>query len=166
MDARLIVLSLFVKELGEDGEITSFDSRKRFQKTVYLGQLTGVDLGYRYGWYLKGPYSTNLTRDYYSLAESNEPNATLGHGLNPQVKKKLARLKPLLNVPENVDLDKSGWVELLASWHYLKKVSRKAHEEAVNVMRTQKPNLAPYIYSADQTLRNYGLLEQDATLPH
>jgi hypothetical protein len=23
-----------------------------------------VDLGYPYGWYIKGPYSTDLTRDY------------------------------------------------------------------------------------------------------
>src|SRR3712207_9330456 len=43
--------------------------RKRVQKAVYIGQLTGVDLGYRFSWYVKGPYSTALTRDYYDLAE-------------------------------------------------------------------------------------------------
>lgn len=70
MDARLITLKLFLDELGIPDEIETIDDRKRVQKAVYLAQLTGVDLSYRFGWYLMGPYSPTLTKDYYSLAEA------------------------------------------------------------------------------------------------
>ena len=56
MDATHIVLKLVVKELGEQGDIQTLEDRKIFQKAVYLGQLSGLDLGYRYSWYLRGPY--------------------------------------------------------------------------------------------------------------
>jgi uncharacterized protein YwgA len=62
MDSRHVVLKLFVNELGEPGEITGFENRKIFQKAVYFGQLSGVDLGYRYSWLLwgRGPSSPPL----------------------------------------------------------------------------------------------------------
>lgn len=63
MDGRLVVLKRVVEALDEDCNIASFDDRKRLQKAIYLAQIAGIDLGYRYGWYIKGPYSTDLTRD-------------------------------------------------------------------------------------------------------
>ena len=59
MDSRHVVLKLFVNELGEPGEITDFENRKIFQKAVYLGQLSGVDLGYRYSWYFEAHIRRN-----------------------------------------------------------------------------------------------------------
>ena len=58
MDAKLITLRLFLDALGQSVDIETVDDRKRVQKAVYLGQLSGVDLGYRFSWYVMGPYST------------------------------------------------------------------------------------------------------------
>ena len=56
MEEKLVVLKLFLDELGIPDSIDTVDERKRIQKAAYLGQLSGVDLGYRYGWYKMGPY--------------------------------------------------------------------------------------------------------------
>jgi uncharacterized protein YwgA len=160
MDDRLTVLKLYVQELGEQGDITDFESRKRFQKTVYLGQLSGVDIGYRYGWYIKGPYSTGLTQDYYALADAvaNGDDDHKKKSLNEAVRQKLARIKDLFSVPEGVDLDKANWLELLASWHFLIVVSKKSVADAINVMKAQKPALAAYLDPADSVLRKFQLI--------
>lgn len=49
----LIVLDLFLQALGIDireVDLSNPEERKRIQRTVYLAQLTGVDLGYRFQW--------------------------------------------------------------------------------------------------------------------
>lgn len=158
MDSRLTVLKLFVEELGERAAIGDFDSRKRLQKAVYLGQLAGVDLGYRYSWYLKGPYSTSLTRDYYALAE--EDIAAEGDqewSLAPAAKAKLDRIKGIFEVPADVPLDRGDWLELVASWHYLNHVSRLSNDQASETMRIQKPQLYPYLACAKAALQRYEL---------
>jgi uncharacterized protein YwgA len=160
MDGRLVVLKRFVEALGEPADISSIDARKRFQKAVYLGQLSGVDLGYRYGWYVRGPYSTSLTRDYYALSSAIEagdqpPDDTT---LKPNVAQRLAAIRPLLTVPPDVQLETSDWYELLASWHYLSKVSRKTSEQATETMQREKVRLVPYIARANQVLQENHLL--------
>src|SRR5205809_136660 len=113
MDTRLIVLKLFLEELGVSPGIDTLDDRKRVQKAVYLGQRAGVDLGYRFGWYLLGPYSPALTRDYYSLAEglASGDRSSQDKQLNPGVRARLHRILPLLEPPPDVSLTQEDWLE-------------------------------------------------------
>lgn len=161
MDARLIVLHRFVEALGVDGDIGSFENRKRLQKAVYLGQLSGVDLGYRYGWYIKGPYSTDLTRDYFALAEavSAGEQVPADRQLKPEVRDNLSKVMPLFKVPNGVQLALPDWLELVASWHYLQKVSRLDEAKARDLMMKRKPNLVPYIEAANAALARGGYLQ-------
>lgn len=160
MEKRLIVLKLFLAELGEPFQIKTVDQRKHTQKAVYLGQLSKVDLGYRYGWYLMGPYSTRLTRDYYALDEGIErgDKSFETHSLLPAAKVELARFKAILDLPETVDLDKTAWLELLASWHYLTKISRSKKGVATEIIRKNKPNLVQFIHVAENKLNEFNLL--------
>jgi hypothetical protein len=160
MDGRLIVLQRFIEALGEPTDISSIDSRKRFQKAVYLGQLSGVDLGYRYSWYVHGPYSTALTKDYYSLssalaADEKPPSEKK---LKPAIVEKLKSVRELLKVPASVGLDEPSWYELLASWHYLLKISKQAPNAARDTMVRTKPHLVDHVPYADRLLKQHGLL--------
>lgn len=47
--------------------IDTLENRKVLQKQTYLLQESGLDLGYRFGWYIYGPYSPDLTRDAFDL---------------------------------------------------------------------------------------------------
>ncbi|MBI3910336.1 MAG: hypothetical protein HY320_05310 [Armatimonadetes bacterium] len=160
MEARLIALKLLLDELRVPAEINSVDDRKLIQKAVYLGQLTGVDLGYRFSWYLMGPYSPALTRDYYSLAEaiaSDDPGAE-GKQLHPDVRDRLQRVAGLLTSLA-FNLGQEDWLELVASVHFLRRVSRYSHERAEAVLREKKPHLAPHMELAEEALQRAGLLQ-------
>ena len=44
------------------------DTRLRIQKYVFAAQHLGLGTGYEYGEYRAGPYSPDLTQEYYRLA--------------------------------------------------------------------------------------------------
>jgi uncharacterized protein YwgA len=161
MDGRLVVLQRFAEALGESVSIQNFDERKRFQKVVYLGQVAGVDLGYRYGWYIKGPYSTELTRDYYALSQALEADEKIPESqhLVSSAQDALRRLTPVLTPPSDAKLNRSDWLELLASWHYLRTVSKFDERRAQETIQSEKANLAPYIDQARRELRKHSLLQ-------
>lgn len=160
MDNRLIALKLVLDELGIPADISTLDDRKKVQKTVYLGQISGLELGYRFGWYLLGPYSPDLTRDYYSLASSMEADDPVsGHVLRPEAKAKLQRVRPLTDVPPGIELEQEDWLELLASLHYLRKVSGFSYDRSVEAMGgTSKERLLSHAARAEHLLTDAHLL--------
>ena len=160
MSEKLLALKLMLDALGESPAIDTIDDRKRVQKAVYLGQAAGVNLGYGHSWYLMGPYSPSLARDYYQLAEDLQANPEAFEGKRLRRATKLSGIINLMNPPEGPpsDLSKEDWLELLASYHYLRKVSGQAHPEALKTLQRQKNHLAPYATEAKRALTQYGLL--------
>src|SRR3989442_1336381 len=75
MDRQQIGLKLVLEALGRELRLDDFPSRLSLQKTIYLVQAAGVDLGYSYSWYLRGPYSSALTRDAFALKAELARNA-------------------------------------------------------------------------------------------
>ena len=57
-------LAAVLKDVG-NFSMDDFAGRLTLQKTVRILQAFGVDLGYRFGWYLHGPYCRALFRDGY-----------------------------------------------------------------------------------------------------
>jgi uncharacterized protein YwgA len=160
VEERCIALKLLLDELDVPTEIASVADRKRIQKSIYLLQPAGLDLGYRFGWYLMGPYSPSLTRDYYDLA------ASLGEGeedfkgmtLRRPVLQSLEKVKPLLAVPQGVPLDQASWLELVASVHYLQRVRGLDENAADDRLQAEKPELSPYTSQARRQLEATALL--------
>ncbi len=70
---RLEKLASFIKTLEDLGiykfNIDEFDNRLMLQKLVYISKFFGIDLGYSFNYYLRGPYSPELADDYFRLAE-------------------------------------------------------------------------------------------------
>jgi len=159
METKLLALKLFLDTLGIDDSIETVDDRKRVQKAVYLGQLSGIDLGYRYGWYRMGPYCPALTRDYYALESEIAAGAldSEGRSFNAQVVEKLKVIIPLLKSPiEGVGQEE--WLELLASVHFLRKVSGKSHQEAQSILQQEKPHVADHFGVAVDLLVGFKML--------
>ena len=160
MEAKLIALKLLLDSLGVRDQIDTIDDRKRIQKAVYLGQLANIDLGYRFGWYLRGPYSPALTKDYYSLAAAVESGDQefKKRRLAPNVKSALSRIKPLLQVPNTVTLEQEDWLELLASLHFLRTISNYSEQKASAEIKEKKPHVFNFIKQAEKELHNAKLL--------
>lgn len=161
MENRLVALKLVLDELGIAPDISTLDDRKRVQKAIYLGQRTGVELGYRFGWYLLGPYSTDLTRDYYALSASLQQGEEeeSGRTLHEEIRGALRRVQPLMTAPASVDLAQEDWLELVASLHYLMRVSGYTFEKSLEEMKgTSKERLLTHAETAKKLLSEAGLL--------
>ena len=122
MDKRLRNLQIVLGGLGIDTGIETIDQRVTLQKAIYLTQAAGVPLRYRYNWYVMGPYSPDLTRDYYALHEQPEEGNEDSHGmaLREPFASAVKKLKAVIDAPGEDQLSKRDWLELLSSVHYLR----------------------------------------------
>lgn len=160
MDADLIALKLVLDELHERDDISTKSDRVRVQKAIYLAQTIGVNLGYSYSWYLRGPYSTGLTKDYYQLNEDKAAGdqSYKKMALNDAVKTKLSMAAKLMAIPQGVIITREHWYELLASLHYLIKSSGYTYENACEYLRSVKPHLAGFFDVGKQRLKEFNLV--------
>ena len=155
MENRLVLLKLVLEALSLPLNISSRARRKTLQKAVYLAQQLFPPLGYRYNWYVLGPYSPALARDYYSLSTEADVS-TRGFRLSEAARRKIALLKPWLKPPPEVDLATDSWLELLASLHYL--VTSVDAKNANQILGDAKPHLIPFREQAREALRSLALL--------
>lgn len=158
MDARLVVLKKILDVLAVPADVTGLDARKAIQKAIYLTQASGLQLGYGYGWYLRGPYSTSLARDYYAMALALRMGEVAAPDLRTDVQTKLDPIKGVLNVPAATDLSQPDWLELLASVHFLRTVRGLDDSAAGDVLVKEKPALASHRPRAVEALQQAGLL--------
>ena len=118
-----------------------------------------MQLGYGYGWYVRGPYSTSLARDYYAMALELSIGEVAEGSLADSVKTRLAPLAAIVIPPTDaVSLDRPDWLELLASVHFLRKVRGLSDGGVASVLAKEKPSLATFRPIASEQLEQAGLL--------
>jgi hypothetical protein len=162
MDKRLLALKLVLVELSVPIDVSSIDNRKAMQKAIYLAQAAGVHLGYSFSWYVKGPYSPRLADDYYLAASEND--AGVNRRLRSDLQERLRSLRPFLNAPSQVqNLSRADWLELLASWHYLRVSRDLTNTDAQQKLAELKPRLTGGTPDAEKALLNAGLLAASAS---
>ena len=66
LTARQRILASILDSLG-GADLKEFSDRLLLQKRVFMLTMAGVDLGYSYSWYLRGPYCPALTFDAFAL---------------------------------------------------------------------------------------------------
>lgn len=162
MDKRLLNLQIVLGELGIHTGIETIDQRVTLQKAIYLAQAAGVPLRYRYNWYVMGPYSPDLTRDYYALHEQPQDSPESGKSvvLREPFASTIERLRPAMRVPSGVQLTPSEWLELLASVHYLRNRSAFNTEETQARLDAVKPHVSRHTRQATATLSELGLVAE------
>ena len=70
VDAEKIARTLRVlNELGIKPVMTSFSTRLRVQKILYLLQELGLQTGWKFSWYIRGPYSPDLAHELFEHRE-------------------------------------------------------------------------------------------------
>jgi len=119
MDRQQIGVKLTIDGLGLEFKIDFFQDRLIMQKSVYLAQAAGVNLGYYYHWYLYGPYSPSLTRNEYAIAMdiSADMDESKGWKLDNRSSQRLERIRGIFAGLKGDKLAKK--LELLASVHFL-----------------------------------------------
>src|ERR1041384_1750688 len=126
IDKNLVALNMYLNELDVPPVIATISDRKRVQKAVYLGQAAGAELNYEFSWYIHGPYSTDLTKDYYRLAGAllagelptgGDVQNSGGPRLKDSVREKLRTLAPIMQKPQNSMLEQANCPQLLSPLH-------------------------------------------------
>jgi len=148
MDIEYKVLRFFLQEFGLTSRET-FADRLRIQKTIYLLQLFNLDLGYRFVWRHRGPYSFSLTEDVdYLFALVAEINGLQIEDIPWQedvqaIKDRISTVKKFLACKEG--FDQLAWLETLASVHYLMYIdyttrrNRDREDIIINDLKQRKP---------------------------
>ena len=131
-------------QMNEQIDLCSLDTRVILQKKVYFLQEFGCKLGYSFGWYLKGPYSTDLTRDAYQVKGLESVLGSSDFGINlDDVQEPATKLQSFLtNIRQLVTEEKAEdhWLELAGSLHFLKfKNSISIKEKVFEKLERDKP---------------------------
>lgn len=140
---------------------SDFSKRLEFQKTAYLIQEAGADLGYRFGWYLHGPYSSSYADDAYSLAAlPKEYFDSVQESVDESVLRKIRDLLDSIPPTKN----RSYWLELLSCVHFVKrhsypKVNSKKQVVDYLLKLKGKRFSESDIYKAYDLLQNKSFLE-------
>lgn len=168
MPNRKGLLDLFLESFG--GVIVKgFDNRLILQKRIYLMQLFGIDLGYRYNWYMHGPYSPSLTEDAFGVQDTQTEIDKQNAGLELTQKAKGMLVKynklevDLSKLKESKELGKT--LEIAASIHYLKHIGFVASEvTSENIEKVLKDNGKDFskkdIEKVWQILDTHGLIKR------
>ena len=169
MDQREIGLQLTLDALGVPLKIVSFDDRLILQKTIYLAWAARIDLGYGYSWYLRGPYSSDLTRDAFSLVAADISDDDLSAWqLDPKSQRRLSKLRPIFD--EFRGKRRARRLELLASVHYLVERTELCAAEpnglALRLRQLGKNFTSNDAEHAVDVLEKYGLLKRKPKTQH
>jgi uncharacterized protein YwgA len=173
MDRRQIASVLVLKSLDIPHSLETFQQRLIVQKAIYLAQSAGVDLGYHYSWYLRGPYSSSVAGDLFGALDESEAMNEIEQKwyLSSSLNEKLRSLKStILNVPvhfrHHITAQESrlaSWLELVASVHFLldkRRVSNPDDQEEIaeSLRKFQKDYKAREVGVAVEILRKGRLL--------
>ena len=153
----IVKLDEILRSLGMDTDVSSFDSRLRIQKTVYILQAMGVGLKYPFEFYKSGHgvYSKKLADDYYHLKERLIEEKLLNDQnrfLNGTEKKKLDQFKKI----GHHDLK---MLEAVSSIIYLD-LTYRYQEDVVERIRKIKPHLGHDITLSAQNNAKMLLFEE------
>lgn len=77
MGAAIKIFAIFKVINNRYPDMKQHKDRLNIQKLTYILQSIGLDLGYTFSWYVKGPYSTELASDAFRYTES-ESNDDIG----------------------------------------------------------------------------------------
>jgi hypothetical protein len=119
MERRQIGLKLVMDDLCLDIKLENFEDRLILQKATYLAQAAGVNLGYYYRWYLRGPYCPAVAEDGFAI-KAEPPQGideTKNWALDAGSAAKLKRIRAMMAVEPREELAKK--LELFASAHFL-----------------------------------------------
>lgn len=142
-----VVNGLIFNQLGINTK-DSLEDRVIIQKKIYLLQSLGIDLGYSYNWYLKGPYSTTLTNYIYEKLDFLNQSKDIfeQYQLNNSVTTKIAKVNSISSGKPH-ELSTDAWYELIASLIYICK-NRSSWEIAgdeesiISALRAKKPHFS------------------------
>ena len=122
---KIEILGGLLKRIGKFS-MNTFKDRFFFQKKIYFLQVFGIDLGYNFTLYLKGPYSSQLANDGFNLIQKFQEIPEVFF-IEKDLEKKFNEYLKFIKKNED-DLE---WVEIITLIHYFSKTCKDASKEEI-----------------------------------
>jgi uncharacterized protein YwgA len=119
MNREQIALGLVLRAADIPISIDSFHDRLSVQKAVYLLEQAGLDLGYPFNWYVRGPYSRHVASDLYALVEPDISGELRAYKLTDPTCERIRKVSKLWTAGPDAKAKRAQWLELLASVLFL-----------------------------------------------
>ena len=132
-----------IKRLRDEND-DGFENRLKLQKYVYLAKSFGLDLGYYYNIHLHGPYSYQLTKDYYDLNPADARFTHTPRGLQHE------------EFMSSVSDKRPEWLEIAATIIYEKNIDKNFTLERLYLMKCE--HSPRFIDSVHADLKNLNFL--------
>lgn len=111
-------LGLLLNSIGTF-DIDKFSDRLRMQKSIYLLQSFGVDLGYEFYWYIHGVYSKELSKDGREAAVfTHELPDISNEEWSPNIKERIEKFMAFIKPKQH----SANALEIISSILYLHKL--------------------------------------------
>ena len=119
LDSQLKLLAC-LKAIDVPIDAPSLDSRIVVQKKLYLIQALGCKSNYRFGWYLFGPYSQELSRDLMDLQSFKKyfEQSSSSYKLLNEERSAARHARSLFDEIKGLGNERH-WLELISSIHFL-----------------------------------------------
>ena len=136
MATKTNISNLF-ESLEQNLSVDTFSARKQLQKLVYLSEVFGIEMGFKFHWYIHGPYSPRLTRVMFD----KEKGRSIKIKDQSNFESKISELKSFLGD----DISHSDKLELIASVHYVSSLAKdpvKEKTDILNIIYDEKPQFS------------------------
>lgn len=133
-----IILGGILRNFYSSFSMSEFDMRLKVQKVIYLMKSKDMNLGYDFFLYLYGPYSTELTRDAFQIIDLVDDFSVLDKIVPSERKEEFANF--VLELEKNSRKDNPIWLEIVASYLFLKRMGYVNDEEIINKIKEKRPN--------------------------
>lgn len=166
MDRQQILLAKSLQAAQIPLNVDSFDQRLILQKAVYLLQTAGIHIGYRFRWYLRGPYSPEMTAGVFGIINEGEfgENVLQGWQLDPDSETRANSLRGLLHHSDESESAQARRLELLASALFLFKTGQASPDDPEKTSLILKKNEKDFnsdeVCAAVKELTQYGLVSE------
>lgn len=164
MDRQQILLAKSLEAAQLPLNVKTFNDRLILQKSVYLLQAAGIHMGYRFRWYIRGPYSPDVTAGAFGIVNEGEyaENELQGWKLDDESSDRARKLQLLLNRVGESKGDQARRLELLASSLFLFKTEQAKPtdpEGTAKILRKSNKDFdAGEVRAAVKELKANGLL--------
>jgi uncharacterized protein YwgA len=143
--------------------VDSFHDRLSVQKAVYLLEQAGIDLGYPFNWYVRGPYSRYVASDLYALIESDTSGELKKYKLTDPTREKIRKVSNLWTTRPDGKTKRAQWLELLASVLFLirtRQADTADFEYISEILKKNQKDFSPKeVETAVDALRQTGAYE-------
>jgi uncharacterized protein YwgA len=164
MDRQQILLAKSLEAARVPLSVKTFNERLILQKSVYLLQSAGIHMGYRFRWYIRGPYSPDMTAGAFGIVNEGEygEKELRGWKLDDESSARARKLQPLLHQEGESEAEQARRLELLASALFLFRTEQAKPSDPEGISKILKQNNKDFntseVKAAVKELRAHGLL--------